>query len=36
LAATINLEKIMNEDLLYAVFKHFDTDNSNFITHENI
>jgi len=26
----------MNEDLLYAVFKHFDTDNTNFITHYNL
>ena len=36
LAATISIKNVLNEDLLWALFKHFDTDNSNYITWENI
>jgi calcium-dependent protein kinase len=36
LAATIDLKSIVSEDKLKAVFKMFDTDNSDYITVENM
>ena len=36
LAATVSLQKVLTEEKLYALFKHFDTDNSDYITPENI
>lgn len=36
LAATIQLPKVLTEEKLYALFKHFDTDDTEFITAENI
>ena len=36
LAATVSLQKVLTDEKLYALFKHFDTDNSDFITPENI
>ena len=36
LAATISVKNVLNDELLYALFKHFDTDDSDFITLENI
>ena len=36
LAATVQLRSVLTEEKLYALFKHFDTDNSEFITPDNI
>ena len=36
LAATVSLRKVLTDEKLYALFKHFDTDNSEFITPENM
>ena len=36
LAATVCPRSVLTEEKLYALFKHFDTDNSEFITPENI
>jgi len=36
LAATISIKKFMTEEKLWMMFKHFDTDDSNFISHASI
>lgn len=36
LAATLSVQHVLNDELLYALFKHFDTDNSGYITCENL
>ena len=36
LAATISISSVLTQEKLYALFKHFDTDNSEFITPDNI
>ncbi len=36
LAATISVKSVMTYEKLWALFKHFDTDNSGYITEENI
>ena len=36
LAATVSVRQVLTEEKLYALFKHFDTDNSDFITPDNI
>ncbi len=36
LAATIPVESVLTDKKLLALFKHFDTDNSDFITPDNI
>jgi calcium-dependent protein kinase len=36
LAATLPLESVLTDKKLFALFKHFDTDNSDFITPDNI
>lgn len=36
LAATLELEKVLNLERLVALFKYFDTDNSGFITPGNL
>ncbi len=36
LAATLSVKNVLNEELLFALFKHFDTDDSEYITVENI
>ena len=36
LSATINIRVYMTEQKLQAIFDQFDTDNSGYITHENI
>lgn len=36
LAATIHLSKLEREEVLYSAFKHFDADNSGFITKEEL
>ena len=36
LAATVSPRTVLTEEKLYALFKHFDTDNSEFITPDNI
>jgi calcium-dependent protein kinase len=36
LAATMSVQTVLTEEKLYALFKHFDTDNSDYITPENI
>ena len=36
LAATISVKKVLNDDMLLALFKHFDIDNSDFITRTDI
>ena len=36
LAATISVKSVMTYDKLWALFKHFDTDNSGYITEDNI
>ena len=36
LAATVSVRSVLTNEKLYALFKHFDTDNSDFITPDNI
>ncbi len=36
LAATVPVELVLTDEKLLALFKHFDTDNSDFITPDNI
>jgi len=36
LAATISIKSVLTYDKMWALFKHFDTDDSGFITPENI
>ena len=36
LAATVSVRAVLTQEKLYALFKHFDTDNSEYITPENI
>lgn len=36
LAATISVRSVLTYEKLFALFKHFDTDDSGFITPENI
>lgn len=36
LAATVSIRSVLTNEKLYALFKHFDTDNSDFITPDNI
>lgn len=36
LAATISVKEVLTEEKLLALFKHFDVDNSEFITSDNI
>lgn len=36
LAATISAKAVVTNEMLWALFKHFDTDNSGYITPENI
>ena len=36
LAATVSVRAVLTQEKLYALFKHFDTDNSDYITPENI
>ena len=36
LAATISVKSVLTYEKLYALFKHFDTDDSGFITPENL
>jgi len=36
LAATISIKSVLTQDKMWALFKHFDTDDSGFITPENI
>ncbi len=36
LAATISVRSVLTEKILWTLFKHFDTDDSNTITQENI
>ena len=34
LAATVNLNHLEKEDTMYNAFRHFDTDNSGYITQQ--
>ena len=36
LAATVSIRSVLTDEKLYALFKHFDTDNSDYITPDNI
>jgi calcium-dependent protein kinase len=36
LAATISIKSVLNNEMLWGLFKHFDTDNTNIITPNNI
>ena len=36
LAATVSMDAVLTDEKLHALFKHFDTDNSEYITPENI
>jgi calcium-dependent protein kinase len=36
LAATVSIKSVLTNELLWGLFKHFDTDDSDFITSENI
>ena len=36
LAATIEVKQVLTEEKLWAIFKYFDTDDSGFITTENL
>ena len=36
LAATVSVRSVLTDVKLYALFKHFDTDNSEYITPDNI
>lgn len=36
IAATVSINKFMNEDRLRAIFSQFDTNNNGYITEENI
>ena len=36
IAATINVKKYMTDERLLEVFKHFDVDDTNYISKENI
>ena len=36
LAATVSVRSVLTGEKLYALFKHFDTDNSEYITPDNI
>ena len=36
LAATVSVKSVLTGELLWALFKHFDTDDSDFITPDNI
>ena len=36
LAATIPVQRVLTDEKLHALFKHFDIDDSNFITPANI
>ena len=36
LAATVSVRAVLTDEKLYALFKHFDTDNSEYIAPENI
>ena len=35
-AATISVKKVLTNEKLYVLFKHFDVDDSGFITSENL
>lgn len=36
LSATVSVESVLTNEKLLALFKHFDTDNSDYITPDNI
>ena len=36
LAATVQVHEVLTEQKLYTLFKHFDTDNSDFITPDHL
>ena len=36
LAATVSVRSVLTGEKLQALFKHFDTDNSDFITPDNV
>ena len=36
LAATVQTRAVLTDKRIYALFKHFDTDNSDYITPDNI
>lgn len=36
LAATVSVKSVLTEELLFALFKHFDTDGSDYLTPDNI
>ena len=36
LAATVSVRSVLTNEKLFALFKHFDTDNSDYITPDNI
>ena len=36
IAATMSVKSVLTDELLYALFKHFDTDGSDFLTPDNI
>lgn len=36
LAATVQVRSVLTDEKIYALFKHFDTDNSEYITADNI